>query len=178
MERGRCRLAAVVASHGEAARLAFSYGCTVLLTVGSSNIGSYVREARRTGLRVFARVLPIPESLAACRKAGLPEGEIVRARGPFSVEENREAMRSAGAGTKVTKDRGAEGGVPAKMEAARVEGCRVVVVGRPPCKAANTLRSIYDCSSPYAGEGGPCWSAMLGMGAWSIRAKDRGGLSA
>lgn len=122
---------AVAIDHDDAARLAFSYGRTVLLTVGSRNLEPYVREAARTGLGLFARVLPLKESLDACHRAGLPEAAILAARGPFSVEENRAAIRLAGAGTVVTKDGGIEGGLPAKIEAARIEGCRLVVVRRP-----------------------------------------------
>jgi precorrin-6A/cobalt-precorrin-6A reductase len=122
---------AVAGGHQEAARLAFSYGCTVLLTVGSRNIEPYAREARRTGIDVFARVLPLPDSRAACREAGLPESAISAGRGPFSLTENRSVIRRVGAGVLVTKDGGAEGGMPAKLEAARIEGCRLVVVRRP-----------------------------------------------
>lgn len=128
--------------HDEAARLAFSFGCDVLLTVGSRNLAPYVREAHRTGRRVFARVLPLAESLEACRQAGLSGAAVIAARGPFSVEENRLAIQRTGAGVIVTKDSGAEGGVPAKIEAARAEGRRVVVVRRPPCDVANAVRSI------------------------------------
>lgn len=122
---------AVAGNHEEAARTAFSYGHTVLLTVGSRNLEPYAREAARTGLGVFARVLPLEESLEYCRRVGLPEAAILAARGPFSVKENRAAIRLAGAGTVVTKDGGIEGGLPAKIEAARIEGCRLVAIRRP-----------------------------------------------
>jgi precorrin-6x reductase len=89
-----------------------------------------------------ARVLPLAESLEACQRAGMPKAGIVAARGPFSVEENRKAIRDAGAGTLVTKDSGVEGGVPAKIEAANLEGCRVVLVRRPPSGATESFISI------------------------------------
>jgi precorrin-6A/cobalt-precorrin-6A reductase len=134
----------MAASHDEAARLAFSFGRPVLLTIGSRHLAPYVQESLRTGLGVFARVLPLPESLAACRLAGLPETAIIAARGPFSVEENRATIRRAAAGAMVTKDSGIEGGVPAKIEAARLEQCRAVVVRRPPETATNTFRSVEE----------------------------------
>jgi precorrin-6x reductase len=40
-------------------------------------------------------------------------------------------MREFGIGALVTKDSGVEGGFPAKMEAAQLEKCRVIVVRRP-----------------------------------------------
>jgi precorrin-6A/cobalt-precorrin-6A reductase len=134
----------VVANHDEAARLAFSYGCTVLLTIGSRNLAPYAREAARTGIGMAARVLPLPESLEACHRAGLPEAAILAARGPFSIEENRSAIRRTGAGVLVMKDGGFEGGVPSRMEAARLEGCRVVLVRRPPSAPTNGVRSLRE----------------------------------
>ncbi|MBI2437234.1 MAG: precorrin-6A/cobalt-precorrin-6A reductase, partial [Lentisphaerae bacterium] len=50
--------------------------------------------------------------------------------GPFSLEENRALIRRFGVGVLVTKDSGAAGGFQAKQEAARLEGCLLVVVGR------------------------------------------------
>jgi precorrin-6A/cobalt-precorrin-6A reductase len=128
--------------HDEAARMAFSFGRPVLLTVGSRNLTPYVREAVRTGLPVVARVLPLAESLEACQRAGLPEAGIIAARGPFSVEENRKAIRDTGAGALVTKDSGVEGGVPAKVKAANLEGCHVVLVRRPPTVVLCGFQSV------------------------------------
>lgn len=119
------------ADHREAAVIAFRSGKPVLLTIGSSNLGFYAMEARRSGVPLMARVLPHPESIEACRVAGISNNRIISGRGPFSVDENRQHIRKFGIGTLVTKDSGAAGGVPEKMEAAKQEGCRVVVVSRP-----------------------------------------------
>lgn len=121
----------VADGHEEAARKAFSFGRPVLLTTGSRNLAPYVRESRRTGTPLAARVLPQPESLESCRAAGVAEGFIITGRGPFSVEENRAVIRKHGIGVLVTKDSGDAGGVADKLEAARAEGCQVVVVRRP-----------------------------------------------
>jgi precorrin-6A/cobalt-precorrin-6A reductase len=118
-------------SHTEAAALAFSYGAPVLLTIGSKNLEPYVRESRRIGLPVIGRILDHPDSRAVCQKLGLPPERVVFGKGPFSVEENRTIIRKFGIGVLVTKDSGAAGGVPEKLEAARKESCRVVVVRRP-----------------------------------------------
>jgi precorrin-6A/cobalt-precorrin-6A reductase len=121
----------LAADHLEAAALAFSLKAPVLLTIGSKNLGPYVRESRKTGLPVIARVLDHPASLIAAQKLGLPAEAVVTGKGPFSVEENRSTLRRFGVGILVTKDSGAAGGLPEKLEAARLEGCRVVVVRRP-----------------------------------------------
>ena len=121
----------LAADHPEAARQAFALGGPVLVTSGSQNLAPYVAEARRTGLPLLARVLEHPESLAACRTAGLEAGEWVTGRGPFGLQANRELIRRHGARALVSKDSGAAGGLQAKLDAARAEGCAVVVVARP-----------------------------------------------
>jgi precorrin-6A/cobalt-precorrin-6A reductase len=119
------------ADHEEAAGLACSFGQPILLTIGSKNLAPYVGESRRTGISLVARVLPQRKSLEACHSAGIPEELIITGRGPFSVEENRTVIRRFHIGVLVTKDSGAPGGVPEKLEAARLEDCHVVVIRRP-----------------------------------------------
>ncbi|MEN6466194.1 MAG: precorrin-6A reductase [Syntrophaceae bacterium] len=119
------------AGHEDAARIAFSFGRPVLLTTGSRNLAPYAREAKSAQARLAVRVLPHASSLQACRALDIPEENIVAGRGPFSLETNRETIRKFGIGVLVTKDSGAAGGVGAKIEAARREGCRVVIVNRP-----------------------------------------------
>jgi precorrin-6A/cobalt-precorrin-6A reductase len=130
--------------HEEAARVAFSFGAPVLLTTGSRNLAPYVREARRTGLGLTVRVLDCPESLAACGEAGVPEDRVLAGRGPFGLKENRTAIRHSQAGVLVTKDGGQAGGVQEKLEAARLEGCRVVLVRRPTVPAGNAFGTVAD----------------------------------
>ncbi|NQT85269.1 precorrin-6A reductase [bacterium] len=132
----------LAADHDEAARMAAAFGAPILLTTGTRNLEPYTVAARAQGRRLLVRVLPQPESLDACRNAGIAEAAIIAARGPFSVEANREALRRHGIGVMVTKDSGAAGGVPAKVEAARAEGCEVVVVTRPTDVPQNAYGSV------------------------------------
>ena len=121
----------VVAGHEEAARVACESGRNILLTVGSRNAAVYAREAARRGVALIVRILPHAASFAACLDAGIAKERIVAARGPFDVEQNRTLIRQFGVGVVVTKDGGAAGGFQAKREAARLESCSLVVVGRP-----------------------------------------------
>lgn len=130
------------AGHEHAAREAFALGLPVLLTTGSRNLVPYAAEALRTGVPLFVRVLQHPDSLAACRKAGIPEANIVTGRGPFSTQDNRSVIRRFRIGCLVTKDSGVAGGVLEKIEAARQERCHVVVVGRPEETAEATCSSF------------------------------------
>ena len=128
--------------HEEAAVLAFSLGRPVLLTTGSRNLLPYARERSRTGIRMVARVLPHPESSLACHAAGLSEDEVITGRGPYSVGENVEVIRRYGVGAIVTKESGAAGGVPEKVEAARREGIHVIMVERPAPPASDATASV------------------------------------
>jgi precorrin-6A/cobalt-precorrin-6A reductase len=132
----------MVADHEEAARLSVQAGTPVLLTIGSRNVMPYAVEAKRAGIALIARVLDHPESHKSCREAGIPADHVVTGRGPFSVEENRRLLRQFHAGVLVTKDSGDAGGVREKIEAARLEGCQVIVVGRPQALAQGGFPEI------------------------------------
>ncbi len=119
------------ADHREAAALAFADGRPVLITTGSRNLAPYVAEARRTGVPLTVRVLDAPESLAACRAAGIAEERIIAGRGPFPLEANLTAIRRFGIGVIVTKESGRAGGIDAKLAAAHQANCQVIVLSRP-----------------------------------------------
>jgi precorrin-6A/cobalt-precorrin-6A reductase len=131
-----------VATHSQAAQAAFAHGKPVLLTIGSKHVAAYVAEARRANVPIMARVLDHPDSVRACCEAGLPEDCIVTGRGPFSVEQNRRLLRQFEIGVLVTKDSGDRGGVREKLEAARLEGCQVIVVDRPELPTSGTCGSL------------------------------------
>ena len=118
-------------NHEEAARLAFAIGCPVFLTTGSRNLFPYSVAAQKSGVPLIVRVLNQPESLQACREAGILPQNIITGRGPFTVGQNVEVIRKYAIGVVVTKDSGEAGGVEAKQEAARREGCALVVISRP-----------------------------------------------
>ena len=119
------------ADHDEAARLACAGRKPVLLTTGSRNLRPYAEEAKRTGVPLIVRVFPHPDSLAACREAGIPTEMVIAAKGPFSVEENVNTIRKFEVAVLVTKDSGIAGGVPEKIAAAKMEKCKIIVVERP-----------------------------------------------
>lgn len=131
-------------SHEEAARIACSMGEPVLLTTGVKNLDAYVGEARRACVRLVVRVLPERASIEACRDAGIEENCIIAERGPFSVEDNMSVIERYSIGVLVMKDSGPSGGTPEKLEAARIEGCLVVVVRRPEKPTHNSFEELSD----------------------------------
>lgn len=129
-------------THEEAAEKAFSFGRPVLLTTGSKDVGVYAALSRQRGIRLTARVLPRPESVEACRKAGIPEAHIITGKGPFSKVQNIELIRQCNAGVIVTKDSGAEGGLKEKIEAAIETDCTLIMIERPEEFTGNCFSSI------------------------------------
>ena len=119
----------------------------MLLTTVSRNLIPYVAASSRAGVELFVRVLPHADSIEVCRSAEIPERNVLSGRGPFSVEENVETLRRFHIGVLVTKDSGVAGGVPAKIEAARIHGCRVVVVARPENITHATFSDVRDLVS-------------------------------
>lgn len=130
-------------NHESAANTAFALGCPVLLTCGASNLLPYVQQSRATGMGLFARVLDRDQSLQACRQAGLEREHILLGRGPFDVDTNRQHIRYCHAGVIVTKDGGEPSGLRAKLEAAQLEDCRVVVVARPSLPADGIYKDVH-----------------------------------
>ena len=110
----------------------------ILLTTGSKELAKY------TGLydfanRVYARVLPMEDSLRLCQSAGLKPAHILAMQGPFSVDMNVAMLKSLGAKYLVTKDSGTTGGFYEKVTAARAANATLVVIGRPPQREGLTL---------------------------------------
>jgi precorrin-6A/cobalt-precorrin-6A reductase len=141
---GKRDFVSLAQDHEEAARMAFSLGQPVLLTTGSRNLSTYAAESARTGIPLVARVLDHPDSLRACEIAGILPENVITGRGPFSLEENLSAIREFHIKVIVTKDSGPAGGVPEKEEAARLAGCKLVVIQRPHTPHENTFNDISE----------------------------------
>ena len=103
----------------------------ILLTTGSKELKQFA-SVRDFETRVYARVLPMEESLRLCREAGLKSAHILAMQGPFSKEMNAAMLKSVGAKYLVTKDSGAVGGFDDKIAAAGEAGAKLIVIGRPP----------------------------------------------
>lgn len=117
-------------------------GGRALLTTGSKEIAAFtaVRDFRE---RLFARVLPTEEAVAHAEALGFKRENIVAARGPFSVEENEEALRRSGASVLVTKDGGVPGGMGEKLMAAKRLGVDVIVVRRPEDAGCSVRQAVF-----------------------------------
>ena len=115
----------------------------ILVTTGSKEI---VRFANALGdpSRITARVLPSAESLRACTEAGLSGKQIFAMQGPFDTQMNCALLRHAGASWLLTKETGAAGGYPEKIEAAKQCGAGIVVIRTPAGETEGSRRPEKD----------------------------------
>ncbi|MDD3192546.1 MAG: precorrin-6A reductase [Oscillospiraceae bacterium] len=102
----------------------------ILLTTGSREISAF-GALNREGSRVFARVLPVEESIGACRQAGICGRNLLCMQGPFSADFTYAILKEFQCRYLVTKNSGAPGGFSEKIEAARRAGAKVLVIRRP-----------------------------------------------
>jgi len=110
----------------------------ILLTTGSKELSKFsVLDGFKE--RVYARVLPMEESLQLCKGAGLAPAHILAMQGPFSVEMNEAMLRAVSAAYMVTKEGGSSGGFEEKLTAARKADVVPVVIGRPPQREGVSL---------------------------------------
>lgn len=125
-----CSSVVYVADTREAARFLESAEGNILLTTGSKEIASY-RQIPGFEERVYARILPMESSLAACRDAGMKPSHILAMQGPFSLDMNVAMLGHTQASWMVTKDSGEPGGFQEKADAAARTGASLLVIGRP-----------------------------------------------
>ncbi|MCD8337111.1 MAG: precorrin-6y C5,15-methyltransferase (decarboxylating) subunit CbiE [Lachnospiraceae bacterium] len=102
----------------------------IFLTTGSKELYVFT-ETISDKNRIFARVLPSAEVVSSCRALGLEGKHICAMQGPFSADMNASMLRQAGSAFLVTKETGATGGFPEKIEAARQCQVTPVIIRRP-----------------------------------------------
>ena len=101
----------------------------ILLATGAKELSAFA--AIEPG-RLFARVLPTHDGIAASEALGLPHSHILALQGPFSQKLNEAFLEQYHIRWLVTKDGGKAGGFGEKLAAAQRTGASLVLVGRPP----------------------------------------------
>lgn len=100
----------------------------ILLTTGAKELPAF---AALDKTRLFARVLPTHEGIAACEDLGIPHRNIIAMQGPFGTALNCAIIEQYQIAWLVTKDGGRAGGFAEKLEAARRTEAKVVLIRRP-----------------------------------------------
>lgn len=114
----------------------------VLLATGTKELSDFAGLAPE---RLFPRVLPTAENLAACEAMDIPKRNIVAMQGPFSAELNEALLRQKDIAFFVTKDGGAAGGFPEKAEAARKTGVPLLVI-LPPEDDGKSIEEVLEAT--------------------------------
>lgn len=120
-----------VPDHASAIALCTADGRPVFLTIGSRNLALYTLALRAAQRPFVARVLDDPISRRICAELSLTDAEVIFGRGPFDLEANLQVLKTHRSGVLVSKHTGKAGGFPAKVQAARLCGCRVVAIACP-----------------------------------------------
>lgn len=151
----------------------------ILATTGSKEIAKY-RAIDGYGERVYARVLPLEDSLKACREAEIPASHIICMQGPFTRKMNEAMLEQTKAVCMVTKESGKAGGFEEKLLAARAAGVCLVVIGRPMEEEGMTVEQVLSlcgpweakeeaCPSPVEGHAGRQLLNLVGIGPGSLQ---------
>lgn len=116
---------------------------SILLTTGSKELAQF-SALKHFADRVYARVLPMPDSLELCRQAGVQPSHIFAMQGPFSTQMNLALLHGANIRFLVSKASGAAGGFAEKLEAAAEAKVQMLVIGRPPQRQGLSLSQCID----------------------------------
>ena len=114
----------------------------VLLATGAKELAQF---AAIPPERLYPRVLPTLESIAACEAANIPHRNIIAMQGPFSFALNQAMMEQFHIRWLVTKDGGAAGGFDEKAAAASAAGAQLVVIRRPPEQGETASEVLKRC---------------------------------
>ena len=130
---------AVFETAAQAAEYLAGQDGNVLLATGAKELSAF---ASLDPARLYPRVLPTPEGIAACEAAHIPHRNIIAMQGPFSLALNVALMEQFHIQYLVTKDGGAAGGFAEKVQAAAKTGAQLVVLRRPP-EAGETEDELF-----------------------------------
>ena len=122
------------------------------MTTGSKELRAFA-SLKHCGERVFARVLPSPQALEACREAGILPSRILAMQGPFSAELNAAMIRQTGAAWLVTKESGRAGGFEEEAAGGRGDGGEGGFGGPPEKESGVSLEEALERLGEFAPAG-------------------------
>lgn len=132
----------VVESVEEAAALVAGCDGNILLTTGTKDLETFASAIPDFEQRLYARVLPVVDSVGHALKLGLPASHLIAMQGPFSVALNEALMQELSIKVMVTKASGSAGGFPQKIEATKRLGVEAIVIGRPIVEKGYSLDEV------------------------------------
>ncbi len=124
----------------QAAEAASNYE-KIFLTTGSKNFKIFQQKITGWQERLYLRILPLTNFVQRIAAAGLPPDNIIAMKGPFSAGLNRAILQEYNIDVLVTKASGQTGGLPAKLEAAKLTETPVIVISRPEIDFPRVVRT-------------------------------------
>lgn len=106
-------------------------GCRVMSTIGSKHLPQLWELCQACQAHLIARFMPSSQVMLRCESLGIPPGQIIAMKGPFSLEINRAVFRQYQVDLVLSKESGAAGGFTEKYLAARELAIPLVVWSRP-----------------------------------------------
>ncbi|MEG4853082.1 cobalt-precorrin-6A reductase [Microcoleus sp. B5-D4] len=137
-----------VAGHSEAAKALLGQSQRVFLTIGRQELAAF---AGLDAIWFLMRAIDPP-----ALNTPIPNGKLLLARGPFSLEDERQLLLEYQIDTIVSKNSGG-GATYAKIVAARELGIPVVMVQRPPIADVEQVADV---------EGAIAWLVKQLSGLW------------
>lgn len=131
-----------VDSAQEAAAYLKTHPGRVLLATGAKELSAFAVLGPE---RLYPRVLPSHEGIAACEAAGVPHRNIIAMQGPFTQALNEAVLRQFGILYLVTKDGGKAGGFAEKAAAAERVGAELIVIRRKPEAGSSYAAILEEC---------------------------------
>ena len=119
----------------------------ILLATGAKELSAF---AALDPARLFPRVLPTLDGIAACEGVQVPHKNIIAMQGPFSYALNCALMEQFHIRFLVTKDGGAAGGFAEKAQAAQDTGAQLIVLRRPPEHGETAEQILTRCKEVLA----------------------------
>lgn len=103
----------------------------ILLATGAKELHVFTERIPDFEERLYARILPVADSVEQAHHLGIPVSHLIAMQGPFSQEMNVALMREFDIRLLVTKASGRSGGFDEKVKAARDCDVELVVIHRP-----------------------------------------------
>ena len=137
----------VFASAAHAAEFLANTRGNILLATGAKELAVFASLAPE---RLFPRVLPTQEGVAACEAAHIPHKNIIAMQGPFSYALNKALLEQFDLRFLVTKDGGKAGGFAEKAQAAQDTGTQLIVIRRPAEKGETAEQILARCQEVFS----------------------------
>lgn len=120
----------------------------IMLTTGSKELRNYC-VTKSVKDRLAVRVIPSVESLKICTDLDIKGKQIIAMQGPFSMETNVALINQYKINVLVTKASGSTGGFEDKLNAAKIIGIKVFVIGRNEREEGLSFSQVKEVLSNY-----------------------------